>query len=71
MNHKDPIYTMFSSGQPNKATTDGIEYSKPKLINLDRMETAFGQACNPGAGGGTNCINGSNPNMFCFPGFGF
>lgn len=70
MDHKDTIYTMFNSGQSKRAA-DGMEYSKPQIINFDRMETAFGQACNPGAGGGTNCINGSNPNMFCFPGFGF
>ena len=82
MDNKDPMYTMFKSGQ-SKRTTAGMEYSKPQLINFDRMETAFGQgpctggnspsvgACNAGVGGATNCINGSNPNMFCLPGFGF
>lgn len=81
MDHKDPIYTLFNSEQSQKAP-NSMEYSRPKLINLDRMRTAFGAqctggnfpssgSCNAGAGGATNCINGSNPNMFCYPGFGF
>jgi len=68
MDHKNETFAVYK------------EYSRPKLIRLDSMGTALGQACKHGTspgqaacgtgfGGGSNCGMGTSPSTTCTEGF--
>ena len=70
----------FSSNEQSNQATAPMEYTKPKLILLNEMKTAFGDKfckpgvsaglCLPGSGVGGGICKGGSAAFKCSPGAG-